>query len=143
MSFIFCKEDIDSISKVLGAEPHEHESSWSWSLANPETKQSLVFTIYNNIKVSSETKGTLISVQTQHGYFELHACTGFMVFEPDEVIFVQATKKLVSSLIIGRQSTCSMYANIDREILGADISDLDAPVLLSAMQLSLTEGLLP
>ena len=142
MSYIFSKEDINKITEALGKKPQEFEGSWSWSLSNEETKQQLVFTIYNDVNIGKNKKGTLISVQTQHGYFELHACTAYMIFEPDEVIFIQATPELVSSLIIGRQSSCSMYTNIDREILNADFAKLDAPVLLSAMQLSLAEELL-
>jgi hypothetical protein len=36
-----------------------------------------------------------------------------------------------------------MYANISRDVLGADFAELDPAVLLSAMQLSLTESILP
>jgi hypothetical protein len=66
-----------------------------------------------------------------------------MIFEPDEVIFIQATSDKVSSLIIGKNCSCSMYANISRDVLGADFAELDPAVLLSAMQLSLTESILP
>ncbi len=143
MSFKFDKSDIEKISRVLDSQPEELQNAWTWNLRNPITNDSLVFTIYNNVKVSNDKNGTLISVQTHHGYFELHDSTGYIVFDPDEIIFVQATEKLVSSLIIGKQATCSMYANIDRNILITDFAELDPPVLLSAMQLSLAEGLLP
>jgi hypothetical protein len=56
------------------------------------------------------------------------------------VIFLQNTESKVSSLIIGKNSSCSLFSNISRDILGADFSELDPAVLLSAMQLSLTEG---
>jgi len=81
-------------------------------------------------------------VQTHHGYYELHDISGYLVFEPDEIIFVQAEKNTVSSIIIGKLCTCSMYSNIRREILKADFSTLDNAVLLSAMQLSLAESIL-
>jgi hypothetical protein len=100
-------------------------------------------TIYNNVELGKNKKGTLLSVQTHHGYYELHDCQSFLVFEPDEVIFINANDTFVSSLIIGGRCTCSMYTNISRDILNSDFSKLDPAVLLSAMQLSLTESILP
>ena len=143
MGFQFSDKDIENISEILGAKPEYIENAWAWRLLNKETKQSLVFTLYNNVMLGKEYKGPLVSVQTHHGYYELHDCTGFLVFEPDEIIFVQAKDDSVSSLIIGKQCSCSMYTNIRREILNADFSTLDPAVLLSAMQLSLTETVLP
>jgi hypothetical protein len=142
MGFSFTNEDIEQISTILSKSPKEFEKSWSWRFDNPETKQSLVITIYNNVKLGKESEGSLISVQSQHGYFELHDCRGYLVFEPDEIIFVQSTDDKVSSLIVGKQATCSMFTNISRDILNADFTTLDPTVLLSAMQLSLTETIL-
>jgi len=142
MRKIFTSDEIESISGMLGINHEEFSRGWSWKMFNPKNKQSLVFTIYNDAQVSSETTGSLISVQTQHGYFELHDCSDFLLFEPDEVIFVQTTDEKVSCLIIGRECNCSMFSNISRDILNADFSEIDSPVLLAAMQLSLTESII-
>ena len=142
MGYSFSKEDIAKISEVFGSKSKEFGNSWSWRIDNKSTNQSLVITIYNNINLSRESEGSMISVQTQHGYFEMHDCKGYVVFEPDEIIFVQANTTNVSSLIVGKHSTCSMYNNISRDVLTSDFTTLDPTVLLSAMQLSLTETIL-
>lgn len=142
MSYEFRKEEIEKINNILGITAQAYDSSWSWNLHNKETHQSVVFTIYNKVNIGLDKQGALVSVQTQHGYFELHDCNGFMVFEPDEIIFVHSTPDTVSCLTIGKQATCSLYSNIQRNILKTDPTTLDAPILLSAMQLSIAEEVL-
>ena len=141
MNYLFSNDDIEKISATLGTDSQMFDRGWSWKLHNPGNNQSLVFTVYKDARISNEITGTLISVQTQHGYFELHNCSGYLLFEPDEVIFVEAGDTKLTCLIIGKECTCSMYANISREILETDFAELDPPVLLSAMQLSITESL--
>lgn len=142
MPYIFTNEDIEQISKVINCQPKEFDNSWSWAIATDDATRMLIFTVYNNVNLGRDRSGSLISVQTQQGYFELHNCKGFMVFDPDEVIFISDESDRVSSLILGRQATCSLYSNIDRSILNSDITTLDAPVLMAAMQLSITEEML-
>lgn len=143
MSYRFSEKDIEKISGIFGTEPDKTDEAWSWRLSNKNTGQSLVFNIHNDVDLGGGRSGGLLSAQTHHGYYELHECHGFVVFEPDEVIFVHYREGLVSSMIIGRQCTCSTYSNISRDILNADFAKLDPAVLLSAMQLSLTESILP
>lgn len=142
MSYFFTKDDINTITGILGGEFRDYENSFSWKLENKDTSQTLVLSIHNNIQLNKDSSGSLISVQTQHGYFEMHGCMSYMVFEPDEVIFVFYTGETLSSLIVGKQCSCSMFGNISRDILNADFSELDPAVLLAAMQLSLTESIL-
>jgi len=142
MEYKFKEEDIKTISKVLNASCSVHEKSWTLQLSNPEAKQSLVLSIYNEVQLGHKFIGSLISVQTLHGYFELHDCIGYVTFEPDEIIFVQSSGENVSCMIIGKQCTCSLFTNIRKEILKTDFNSLDPAVLLSAMQLSLTESIL-
>lgn len=142
MSYYFTKDDISTISNVLGGELREYENSWTCKLNNPETSQTLVLSIHNNIQLNKNDSGSLISVQTQHGYFEMHGCMAYMVFEPDELIFIFYNEETLSSLIVGKRCSCSMFGNISRDILNADFSELDPAVLMAAMQLSLTESIL-
>ena len=142
MSYTFTKEDIKSISKILECEPQEFESSWSWQITNENAVQPLFLSVHNNVQLSKQSTGSLISVQTRYGYFELHDCIAFLLFEPDEVIFVQSCNNKVTSMIVGKSGNCSLYTNIDKDNLNADFSDLDPAVLLSAMQLSLAESVL-
>ncbi|MFP4368288.1 MAG: hypothetical protein ACLFR2_01770 [Candidatus Kapaibacterium sp.] len=143
MSYTFDKQDIEKISKTLGIKEAEFENAWTWKMNDTQKNESLVFSIYNSVGLGKDLEGSLVTVQTNHGYYEIHDVTAYLVFEPDEVIFIHSTNEYLSCLIIGRQITCSSYSNIRREILSSDFSKLDPAVLLSAMQLSLTEGMLP
>ncbi|MCB0703242.1 MAG: hypothetical protein R2863_05620 [Candidatus Kapaibacterium sp.] len=144
MSFNFNNEDVEKISETLGVNHKGTSDTWTWTLKNSETNQSVVFTIYNKTKISPQIDetGVLVSVQTKHGYFELHGLTGFLLFEPDEVIFVRAEEEKVSCLVIGSNSSCSLFSNIDKAILKSNITELDPAILLAAMQLSLAESIL-
>jgi hypothetical protein len=143
MSFSFTDEDIKAISGVLGQKAKDLENAWSWRLQNKGNNQPIAVSIHNEVGLGQDRQGSLVSVQTQHGYYEMHDVAAFLTFEPDEIIFINANGAFVSSLIIGKLGTCSMYSNISRDILSADFANLDPVVLLSAMQLSLTEGILP
>ncbi len=143
MAFSFSSEDIRRITETLGGEPQASGDETSVRLTNPASRQSLTVSIHNDVELGKDHRGALVVAQTQHGYFELHDCTGFMVFEPDEVIFISTNGEYISSIVVGRQCTCSMFVNIRREILTTDFTRLDPRVLMSAMQLSLTEEILP
>ncbi|MFP4529261.1 MAG: hypothetical protein ACLFQX_11985 [Candidatus Kapaibacterium sp.] len=143
MSYKFTQSDYDVISDILGAKAREFEGGRAWHQKNKASGQSQVITLYSETQLGREIRGPLVSVQTQHGYFELHDCDSFIVFEPDEIIFISIVNDLVSCLIVGRECTCSLYSNIRRENLNADFATLEPAVLLSAMQLSLVEGVLP
>lgn len=140
--FSFSAEDIRSMSAILGVEAHETDGEFLFTLSNPNTRQSLTLNVSNHVDVGDGSQAALVIAQTQHGYFELHSCTGFMVFEPDELIFVSENGDLISGLIVGKQCTCSMFTNVRRGNLSADFTELDPRLLMSAMQLSVAESLL-
>lgn len=139
----FTESDIKEISRILNSAPKHFENSWQWQIKKQDNSKPLVLSIYKDAALGDDKKGVIISVQTQHGFYELHDCSGFMLFDPDEVFFIKSEGEFVSSLIVGRQCTCSLYSGIRREILNSDFSKLEPAVLLSAMQLSITENSLP
>lgn len=142
MSKIFTDSDIEQITNLLGVSPHSEENAWTYKLSNIETKQNIVFTIYNNVSLPNKEMTAIISVQTNHGYFEIHNCTDMILFEPDEVIFIESDENKISSLVIGKTATCSLFSNIKRSLLKENFTELDAPLLLSAMQLSIVDSML-
>lgn len=143
MEFEFSREDITKIGEILNRESETSGDSHTYTLNNQATKQSLTLSIHNNVELGTDVTGALVVAQTQHGYFELHSCNGFMVFEPDEVIFISSQGPFISSMVVGRECTCSMFVNIRKEILSSDFGKLDPRVLMAAMQLSLTEEIIP
>lgn len=142
MEFSFTPSDIEKISAIFGGSPPDNGQSVMWRLSNPQTRQAQTVTLHNHVTFGRNESGSLVVVQTIHGYFELHRCTGYVIFEPDEVIFVSLTGDFLSSMVVGRQCTCSMFAPIHRDVLSMDFTELDPAILMSAMQLSLAEGVL-
>jgi hypothetical protein len=142
MEYSFTNSDIEIISKTLDVEVTKNEDSYSWKMSNQETGQSLYVSIYNHSHVSNSKKGVLVSVQSTHGYFELHDCSAYLDFENSEVIFIQSSDEKLTTLVIGKNCSCNMYANISKDLFDKDISELDNSMIMSFMQLSITEGLL-
>lgn len=138
----FTEKEINLITNILEQKPKISDNSYLWSLVNPISKQSLNLTIYNNIEFGEKLFDSIISVQTQQGYFELHDCTAFFIFEPDEIFFIHSHNNKLSCLIISKECNCSMFSNIDKDLLSSDFSELDTRLLLSAMQLSIIESIL-
>lgn len=138
----FSTIDIKKISSILDCEPKSIGNSTTWALTNKEIKQQLFLTVNNDVQLGGNQTGTLVSVQTQHGYFELHDCNQFITFEPEEIIFLSNGIDHVSCLVIGKSGTCSLFGKVNKGLIGTDIVKLDSAVLLAAMQLSLTESIL-
>jgi hypothetical protein len=142
-SFSFSQDDMRTITNVLGVQPvNVQDGEYLFMLSNAQTRQALSLTIATDMELGDTSQGSLVITQTQHGYFELHNCTAFMVFEPDELIFLSAVGDNISGLVIGKQCTCSMFTNVHRNNLSADFAELDPRLLMSAMQLSVAEMLL-
>ena len=83
----------------------------------------------------------VLSAQTVHGYFELHNVGRYVPVEPGEIIFVSEEGDKISGLVIGREGTCSLFANVDRRTLSADFVTIEPALLLAAMQLGLAENI--
>jgi hypothetical protein len=142
MNFQFQKDDIDKISKTLGAEPKSGAHSWVWNIKNSQTGQKLIISLYDSVDFTGNESGALVSVQSIHGYLELHDISQFIIFEPDEVIFIRSDEQYLSSLVVGREATASLYSNIKRDLLKHDYSELDPSVLLAAMQLAIADSII-
>lgn len=129
-------DTINTIAGILGARVQGNGSETILYIGAGRATPAIVLTL------SALSAGTvLVSAQTIHGYFELHTVQRFVPVDPDEVIFVAESGGRVSGLVVGREGTCSLFANVDHAILSADLTQLDPALLLSSMQLGLTEQL--
>jgi hypothetical protein len=143
MALTFSKADYDAISKVLGAPFVGCEQCLRLVLENPEEKRKLSLEIYPDIPIGKR-KGNLISVYTLSAHLQLHFCSGYVVSDMlGEVTFVGESGGKLSGLIVEKGAACSLYANLDSEILSGDFTQLGPEVMLSGIALSLTEHLLP
>jgi len=132
----FNKEDIEKISNFLSTNFEEYTESYTWKIINSENKNQFFLTI-SNIDDSFDKISNIITIQTAHGFFELHNCNNYLIFPPDEIYFISENQNTLSCLIVGKNSTCSLYSNINLDIFNFDISELPQPLLLAAMQLSI------
>lgn len=142
MSFSFTPSDIKRISEHLGAQPEADGDDTSFTLANPSTRQSVRLALHNGVQLPDGSLEAMAVVHTPYGYFELHRCTSFFTFDPDEVIFLSVRDASISGIVVGAQSTCSMFSDVPRSVLSEDLAEIDPRLLMSAMQLALTEEVL-
>lgn len=143
MGYTFNESEIKRISKTFGLEPKRFADAWTWEFPAGEGLFPLFFTLYSGIDLGSGELGSLATVQSRQGYYELHGVESFMVFEPDEVFFVASGEAAMSCLIISKQGACSLYSNIDRNLLSGDPGSLHPGALLAAMQLSIVDNIEP
>lgn len=143
MSFEFKEEDIKKIAQVLGVKPKHQGNHYRFEIDNQKLKRTVSLEIFPNIRIGKR-KGNLISVYTQNAHLQLHFCSGYVVSDLlGEVTFISEQKEKLSGLIIEKEGGCSLYANVERELLSGDFTKLGPEVMLSGIALSLTETILP
>jgi hypothetical protein len=143
MSFTFSIADIQRISGLLGVSEKFKGNNYRWEIDKPETGRRLVLEIYPSLQIGQRT-GNLVTVYTPTSHLQLHFCTGYVLSEMlGEVTFVGEVRNKLSGLIVEREGGCSLYANVDRDILSGDFTTLGPEVMLSGIALSLTETILP
>ncbi len=141
--FAFKNNDFKKLSKVLGVPAKQRGNNVRYELAGKKQERKLALEIYPGITIGSR-RGNLVSVYTPNAHLQLHFCSGFIVSEMlNEVTFVGESNGKLCGLIVEREGGCSLYANVDSEILSGDFTRLGPEVMLSGIALSLTESLLP
>ncbi len=141
--FEFRKKDINRLTKVLKIKPKLFGKSIRYEIENKKQQRKLAVEIYSNIEIG-DRKGSLISVYTPTAHLQLHFCTGYVVSDMlGEITFVGESDGKLSGLTIEREGGCSLYANVDRNILTGDFTKLGPEVMLSGIALSLAEQVLP
>lgn len=142
MKFKFNESNIETISQILKQKPDIFLDSWTWNVKDPDGHKPLIISIYNDVDISADQNGSIVSVQSRYGYYELHNIKYFLPFEPDELIFLTENQNCLSCLIIGKNSTCSLFSNINKDLLKLNFAEIHPAVLMAAMQLSITESVI-
>jgi len=140
---MFSESDIDKIAGCLHPETRNFETDhYRLKLVNTADRRMLVLELYPSIPLGKE-QGSMVVVYTLGGHLQLHNCTGFVVSEElGEVTFVSESPGRLSGLVVEREAACSLYANVTRDLISGDFTNLGVEVMLSGVALSLTEGLL-
>ena len=140
MEELFKENDIEKIANILQCEWKKQFNSYRFTLADEAGSRKLILEIYPDIQIGNK-KGNVISVLTENSHLQLQFCTGYVVSEINqEVTFYSEFRGKVSGLIVEKEAGCSMYANVDKEVLSGDWSNLGPEVMLSGVALSLTES---
>ncbi len=143
MAFKFEKKDLDKIAQVLEVKYEKEGQCFRMVIENQKEKRKLSLEIYPDIPIG-EKRGNLISVYTLSTHLQLHFCSGYVVSEMlGEVTFIAEHKGRLSGLIIEKGAGCSLYSNVNTEILSGDFTKLGPEVMLSGIALSLVETVLP
>ena len=139
----FKDSDFKKLSTILGVPAKHKGNNFRYEINGASGRRKLALEIYPDIRIGSK-RGNLISVYTANAHLQLHFCSGYVVSAMlNEVTFVCEQSGKLSGLIVEREGGCSLYANVDREILSGDFTQLGPEIMLSGIALSLTESILP
>lgn len=142
MAFKFTSEKFKEIEKVLDTKFIKRGDQYRAVLLNTELGRKLSIEIYPDIKIGKKI-GNLVSIFTPYTHSQIHFCTGFVASEVlEEVTFFAEYKGRISGVVVERQAGCSIFTNVDANILSGDFTQLAPEVMLSGIALSLTEPLL-
>jgi hypothetical protein len=137
----FTKENLENIARVLESGYKLTGQIARFEVKNTESGSRYVLEIHLAIKLEGKT-GNLVSVYSQNNFLQLHNCTGFIASDIlRQVTFFGKTSEQTSGLIIEREGGCSLYANVDENLLKGDFTKLPPEVMMCSVALSLTESI--
>jgi hypothetical protein len=143
MSFEFTNEDFKKIGTILGVEPKFISNMFRYEIQKEDLIRRISLEIYPNIPIGKNI-GNLISVYTINSHLQLHFCSGYVASEIlGEVTFFSEKLGIISGLIIEKEGGCSLFSNVDKEVLSGDFTKLAPEVMMSSIALSLMETTLP
>ncbi len=139
----FSKEKVDKIAHVVGAEKVEWDTDhYRLKVTSKESRRLLILEIYPNTPLGRKT-GAMIVVYAGGAHLQLHNCSGFVTSdELGEVTFVSETGDQISGIVVESDAACSLYSNINRELISSDFTKFGVEVMLSGVALSLAEDIL-
>ncbi len=142
MKFKFNEEKFAEIEKVLGVKFAKRGNQHRAVLLNSEKGRKLTIEVYPDIPIGKK-EGNLVSIFTPNSHIQLHFCTGVVVSDVlGEVTFFGQHAGRLSGIVVEKQAACSVFTNVDADLLSGDFEKLAPEVMLSGIALSLTEPLL-
>jgi len=145
MPFSFSDADIERIEKILGVTAKKDAALARFELSDEESSRRITLEIHRKVMSPGLSEGdhtSLVSVYAPASFLQLQGCTGFMGSEDlGEIIFVARSGDTANGLVVEKQAGCSLYANVDTNLLSTDFTQLPPELIMSSIALSLTEGL--
>ncbi len=144
MKRIFTPENIEKISECLNAaEVNKLTDHYRLIIENKPENRRISVDLYPIAELGSKVKGPMVAVYTPESHLQLHNCSGFVISnELGEVTFVAEAGDKISGIVVEVGAACSLYANVDRQLISSDFSNLGVEVVLSGVALSLAESIL-
>lgn len=138
----FTKENIDAIGTVLGTKPKPLGNDvFRFEVKNEEEARKLALEIHLGLDVNGEQMN-MVSVYAYSTFLQLHNCTAFVASEMlQQVTFFGKSDTKTSGLIVEKTAGCSLYANVDQNILNGDFTQLPEDLMMCGIALSLTESM--
>ncbi|MCC5933988.1 MAG: hypothetical protein JJU35_07035 [Balneolales bacterium] len=137
----FSADHIDDVTRVLDSEYKKIGDIYRFILYAENSEMKSVVEI--NMGVEHEGKQVnLVSVYAHNVFLQLHNCTGFVASDTlQQVTFFGKTGGQTTGLIIERNGSVNMYANVDDTLLSGDFTKLPPEIMMGSIALSLTESL--
>lgn len=136
----FNAENITFIGKVLNAEVKQTGGIQRLEVVDPDSGRKLALEIYTNLQVKRQ-QINMVSVYSQNTFLQLHNCMGFVASDVlKQVTFFGKHQGMVSGLIVEPTGGCSLYSNVDEQLLSEDFTQLPHEVMMASVALSLTEN---
>lgn len=140
MVYEFTQENIDEISKVLGATYKKTGEVIRFELMEPDSGRKMAIEIHLGLDVNGG-RMNMVSVYSNSTFIQLHNCSAFLASEVlEQVTFFGKNGETTSGLIVEKGAGCSLYANVDDSLLSGDFTQLPTDVMMCSVALSLTES---
>jgi len=127
------EQNLKYLENLFNVKFNNNGTVYSFIVRNPRLKNSVALDIFMD--------DNLISVYSENTHLQLQNCTEFIISAMlEEVIFYSENNDKISGLIISKSGDCSLYANVDKNTLKSDFTDLNSEKLLSAVALSVIDA---
>jgi len=136
----FTKENIESIGEILNAKPKPlGDDVFRFEVVNKEAGNKLALEIHLGLEVDNE-RMNMVSVYSGSTFLQLHNCTAFIASDIlKQITFFGKNGNNTTGLIVEESAGCSMYANVNEEILKGDFTKLPEDLMMCGVAMSLTD----
>ncbi|NBB76828.1 MAG: hypothetical protein GVY02_05560 [Bacteroidetes bacterium] len=136
----FTEENIRTIGKVLATKPKKFGNDiYRIELESDEDGSKLALEIHLGLEVENK-KMNMVSVYAGNSFLQLHNCTAFIASKMlKQVTFFGKQNGITSGLIVEHNAGCSLYSNVDDDVLTGDFTQLPEDMMMCGVALSLTD----
>ncbi len=134
-------ENLDSITEVLGVKPKVTGKVRRFEVKSENKENRLALEILHGLEFE-DTQTNIVSVYAHNVFLQLHNCTRFIASKTlQQITFFGKIGGQTTGLIVGKDGSCSLYANVNDELLNGDFTKLPPEIMMCSVALSLTEAI--